>query len=191
MIFVSGTHTNLAEALRLDPGIAGNIREVQVMGGAVHVPGNINSDWPAIDNRVAEWNIWVDPVAADEVFASGLDIHLVPLDATNDVLWTKSDAQIWNSSRTPEGELAEALLEWMLDAWSVSSVYIWDLVAAINATDPALCPPVELALDVNTASGPDQGQIVIGEQGHPVTVCLDPDPAQMRSLAAAVFGLLE
>jgi hypothetical protein len=55
IVFVSGTHTNLAEALRLDPGIVEHIREVYIMGGSIHVPGNIKSDWPAVDNSVAEW----------------------------------------------------------------------------------------------------------------------------------------
>src|SRR5512137_790297 len=45
LIFVSGSHTNLAEALRLDPSIARNIRGVYIMGGAVNIPGNIHSDW--------------------------------------------------------------------------------------------------------------------------------------------------
>ena len=80
MVFISGAHTNLAEVLRLDPDILANILSVQVMGGAVYVEGNIHSDWPEIDNRTAEWNIWVDPVAASEVFSSGLPLHLTPLD---------------------------------------------------------------------------------------------------------------
>jgi len=60
LLFVSGTHTNLAEALQLDPKIEGNIRDVYIMGGSVYVAGNIKSDWPTIDNSVAEWNIWAD-----------------------------------------------------------------------------------------------------------------------------------
>ncbi len=71
-IFISGSHTNLAEALRIDPGIAANIQDVFIMGGSANMPGNIHSDWPELDNEVAEWNIWVDPLAAQEVFASGL-----------------------------------------------------------------------------------------------------------------------
>jgi pyrimidine-specific ribonucleoside hydrolase len=188
MTFLSGTHTNLAEALRLDPGIKKNIRAVQVMGGAIHVPGNIKSDWPEIDNQVAEWNIWVDPAAAAEVFASGLPIHLVPLDATDQVLWNTADAQSWISSGSPENILAGRLLQSMLDSWSVKQAYIWDLVAALNATDPSLCPQVRLAVDVRVTPGPEQGQTVISNHGHSVTVCLDPDGEQMNALAVTVLG---
>jgi len=115
VVFVSGTHTNLAEALSLDPGIIDKIKEVYVMGGSVRVPGNIKSDWPSIDNSVAEWNIWVDPVAAEEVFSSGIPLHLVPLEATRQVTWTQSDLPGWISNNSPEGTIAGNLLQWMLD----------------------------------------------------------------------------
>jgi len=188
MVFVSGNHTNLAEALRLDPGIVEHIRDVYIMGGSIYVPGNIKSDWPEIDNTVAEWNIWVDPLAADEVFSSGLPLHLVPLDGTSRVTWTRSDALYWAASGTPEGTLAGDLLQWMLDSWSVNSAYIWDLVAAVHATDPSLCPAVPLSVDILTSPGPDQGQTLVTDQPQNVTVCLDPDPNQIRALVATVLG---
>jgi pyrimidine-specific ribonucleoside hydrolase len=191
MVFVSGNHTNLAEALRLDPGIVENILDVQVMGGSIHVRGNINSDWPEIDNRVAEWNIWVDPVAAEEVFSSGLSLHLIPLDATNQIVWTQSDALAWAASGTPEGVLAGDLLQWMLDSWSSTGVMIWDLVAAVNATDPGLCPAMPLAVDISVAPGPDQGQTVITDLSPNAIVCLDPEADQFRALAATVLGANE
>jgi inosine-uridine nucleoside N-ribohydrolase len=187
LVFVSGNQTNLAEALRLDPGIVEHIREVHIMGGSIHVPGNIKSDWPAIDNSVAEWNIWVDPVAADEVFASGLTLHLSPLDATNQVVWTQQDVRTWAASGTPEGALAGELLQWMLNTWSRKGVMAWDLVAAVNATDPALCPQVPLAVDILVTPGPNQGRTVITDQTPNVFVCLDPDPDQIKAHAAAIL----
>jgi inosine-uridine nucleoside N-ribohydrolase len=40
-VFVSGPHTNLVEAQRLDSGIKEHIGEVYIMGGSVYSPGNI------------------------------------------------------------------------------------------------------------------------------------------------------
>ena len=180
LIFISGTHTNLAEALRLDPGIGEHIRGIYVMGGSIYVPGNIESDWPSIENSVAEWNIWVDPVAADEVFASGLPLHLVPLDATNQVTWTEEDAATWAASATPEGAMAADILRWMLASWTTENAYIWDLAAAAVMTDPRLCPEVPLALDVVVEPGPEQGYTIVGEGSANVQVCLEPDPAQVK-----------
>jgi inosine-uridine nucleoside N-ribohydrolase len=121
-------------------------------------------------------------------FASGVPIHLAPLDATNQILWTEADARGWVSSGSPEGALAAELLQWMLDSWSVQRVYIWDLVAAVNATDPALCPEVPLAVDIVVAPGLEQGQTVVTDQLPNVTVCLDPDPEGIKALTAAVLG---
>jgi inosine-uridine nucleoside N-ribohydrolase len=76
----------------------------------------------------------------------------------------------------------------MLESWSPQGVYVWDLVAAVNATDPDLCAGVLLSVDVLVAPGPDQGQTVITDDPPNATVCLDPDPEQIREFAAAYFG---
>jgi pyrimidine-specific ribonucleoside hydrolase len=187
-VFVSGNHTNLAEALRLDPGIAGNISEVQIMGGSLYVDGNIKSEWPSIDNSAAEWNIWVDPLAAQEVFNSGVTVHMTPLDATNQVMWRKADAANWAKATSPAGKLAGKMLDWMLRSWSSGGVYIWDLSAAINASDPALCAQSALGVEVLTAPGPEQGRTAVMERAPNVVACLEPDAEKFKALAAAVFG---
>lgn len=187
-IFVSGTHTNLAEALRMDSGIARKIRAVYIMGGSVYQPGNIQSDWPSIHNQAAEWNIWVDPLAASEVFGSGLELHLVPLDATNLVVYTKADEEKWASSGTSEGAWAGKILRWMLESWSPDGMYIWDLTAATAGTDPRLCPEVSLALDVVLDPGPEQGRTMITDQTPNASVCLQPDAEQTRARAASILG---
>jgi inosine-uridine nucleoside N-ribohydrolase len=188
MVFVSGNHTNLAEALRLEPSIADHIREVHIMGGSIYAPGNINSDWPANENSVAEWNIWIDPVAASEVFASGLPLHITPLDATRQVIWTQADVSGWASSGSAEGAVARDLLQWMLRSWSPTGVYVWDLVAAANAANPALCPETPLSVDIIVAPGPEQGRTVTADQPPNAAVCLDPDIVQIKALAAYILG---
>ncbi len=83
----------------------------------------------------------------------------------------------------PQEPWPENLLQWMLDSWSPKGVYIWDLATAVEATDPALCPEVPLAVDILVAPGPDQGRTVITDQTPNVSVCLDPDPGQIQALA--------
>ena len=77
-----GPLTNIAEALRRDPGIAALIPRVVLMGGAYFEVGNIT---PA-----AEFNIYVDPEAAAELFRSGIDIVVLPLDVTHKALTTRA-----------------------------------------------------------------------------------------------------
>ena len=188
MIFVSGTHTNLAEALRLNPSIKEHIAGVYVMGGSIYVPGNIESDWPSIHNRVAEWNIWVDPVAADEVFGSRLPLHLIPLDATNQVTWTEADALSWASSETSEGVIAADILSWILHSWSTDNAYIWDLAAAVVMNDQRLCPEVPLAVDVVIEAGSEQGRTIVGDGTANTLVCLEPDAAQIKLSVVDILG---
>jgi inosine-uridine nucleoside N-ribohydrolase len=188
VIFVSGSHSNLAEALRRDASIKQNIRDVYIMGGSVNMPGNIESDWPEIKNRVAEWNIWADPAAAQEVFASGLSLHLAPLDATQQVTWTQEDLRIWTASGSPESAVAGQILQFMLSSWSEKGVYIWDLAAAVQATNPKICPEAALDVEVITAAGPEQGRTVVKEGAPNVEVCLDPNKEQVKLLAASIFN---
>lgn len=187
-IFVSGSHTNLAEALRLDPGISAHIQDVFIMGGSINVAGNIHSDWPDLENETAEWNIWVDPLAAEAVFTSGLSLHLIPLDATRSVTWTRSDISTWDSAGSPEGILAGNILNWMLDNWSANGVYVWDLVAAIQATSREVCTEEEMGLDIVIEPGHNQGQTQVIPGSNNAAVCLDPLPDKVKAFARAVFN---
>ncbi|MCV7193321.1 nucleoside hydrolase [Mycolicibacterium brumae] len=58
----TGPLTNLALALRAEPGLPGLLRRLVIMGGAFDYRGNTTP--------VSEWNIAVDPEAAAEVFAA-------------------------------------------------------------------------------------------------------------------------
>ncbi len=77
---VLGPMTNIATALLRAPDIAGRIREIIVMGGAYFEVGNIT---PA-----AEFNVYVDPEAAEIVLNSGVPITMLPLDVTHRALAT-------------------------------------------------------------------------------------------------------
>ena len=61
------------------------------MGGAVRVKGNIivPGFTDHLQNRVAEWNIYIDPVAAQKVFRSRVTKALVPLNAANQVVFER------------------------------------------------------------------------------------------------------
>jgi len=75
--------TNIANAFQKDPTIIPLIKSIVMMGGAIAVPGN--------KNRVAEFNIFVDPDAADVVFRTKTQKTLIPLDACNNVFLSLED----------------------------------------------------------------------------------------------------
>ncbi len=77
-----GPLTNIATAFQRAPDIIERVQEIVLMGGAYFEVGNIT---PA-----AEFNIYVDPEAADIVFKSGVPIVVMSLDVTHKALVTKA-----------------------------------------------------------------------------------------------------
>ncbi|MBD3391397.1 MAG: nucleoside hydrolase [Chitinivibrionales bacterium] len=187
-VFVSGASTNIAEALRRDPGIAGRIGRVFMMGGAIRAPGNIDKLVPGADNRVAEWNIYVDPHAAAEVFASGLDIFLVPLDATNKVLFDRRDFHAWREHGTKMGEIAADRMEWSIDRRSAGKTYIWDLVAAAIMARSGEHSFEMLEVEVVTSKGALQGQIRVHPGARGIHSCVDPDVELIKKTVLEAFS---
>ncbi len=67
-----GPLTNISEVLEQEPALIEKVGKLVIMGGAVRVKGNIivPGFTDNLKNRVAEWNIYIDPVAAQKVFRS-------------------------------------------------------------------------------------------------------------------------
>ena len=74
---VTGPLTNIALSLQKDPSIAKKIKEIVFMGGAAITLGNVTP--------VAEFNIYVDPQAANIVLNSGIPLVMMGLDVTHKV----------------------------------------------------------------------------------------------------------
>ncbi|TDH38080.1 nucleoside hydrolase [Pseudohoeflea suaedae] len=97
-----GPLTNIAMALQKAPDIAGRIGEIVLMGGGFFEGGNIT---PA-----AEFNIYVDPEAAEIVFASGIKITMMPLDVTHKALTRKDRiGRLRANGGKPAGIMADML----------------------------------------------------------------------------------
>ncbi len=96
-----GPLTNIALAMRLAPDIVPRIKAIVLMGGAIGV-GNIT---PA-----AEFNIYVDPHAADIVFRSGVPIVMHGLDVTHKALVTPSRLTAIKAIETEVSKAVHGLL---------------------------------------------------------------------------------
>jgi len=187
-IFVSGPNTNLAQALRLDPRIGENIAAVYIMGGAVLVPGNIGDLLPDPANVVAEWNFYADAVAAQEVFDSGVEIYLVPLDATNQVTIGREDTGQWRLGGET-ARLAAAFYDMLLNNWGTEEAAIWDVMTAAIMVNPGLCEFQDLSMNVVTVAGNASGQsLVTSSGGASIHVCLNPDADSIRRELAEIFS---
>jgi len=78
-----GPLTNIASAALNGVDLAGGLRELIWMGGALEERGNTT--------ETGEWNACVDPEAAEAVLAAGGISRIFPLDATQDVIFTLED----------------------------------------------------------------------------------------------------
>ncbi|MDN5786819.1 nucleoside hydrolase [Pseudorhodobacter sp.] len=96
-----GPLTNIATAMQRAPDIIPRIAEIVLMGGAYFEVGNITP--------TAEFNIYVDPEAADIVFRSGAAITVMPLDVTHKVLTTRPRIQAFRDMGTRTGTM---VAEW-------------------------------------------------------------------------------
>ena len=96
-----GPLTNIAAAFLKAPDIVGRVAQIVLMGGAYFEVGNIT---PA-----AEFNIYVDPEAADIVFKSGVDLVVMPLDVTHKVLTKKARVAAFRALGTEPGRM---VAEW-------------------------------------------------------------------------------
>lgn len=98
-----GPLTNVALALQRAPDIAARTQRIVMMGGGFFEGGNIT---PA-----AEFNIYVDPHAADVVFRSGVPLVVMPLDVTHQVLTTRKRLDAIAALGTPVAQAVVELLE--------------------------------------------------------------------------------
>lgn len=187
-IFLSGPFTNLAQALQLDAAIKNNISAVYFMGGAVYVPGNITNLIPDSNNRVAEWNIIADPQAAKEVFESGLDLYMVPLDATNKVILSQEHILPWRQG-DDKAKMVADLYDIMFNNYGFKTAEIFDLTAAVIMVQSKSCSFQPLHLDVITKDGPTLGQTIIVPNTEPnIHACLEPNADQVVQNLNEIFA---
>jgi len=187
-VFASGAYTDLALALRLDPAIREKISGIYLMGGAVYVPGNLTDFSASSDNVSAEWNVYIDPLAASEVFQSGVPIILVPLDATNQVLISMRNTAFWRAGGR-ESNFAADMYDMLLGHSYDNQFAVWDVMTAAIMVHPELCPTVPLHLDVVTEPGKFYGQTRVVDGGEPnLQVCLKPDILAIKRNLDNVFA---
>src|SRR5688572_2813636 len=141
LLVATGPLTNIALALREEPGLPQLLRGFALMGGAFARGGNVT---PA-----AEANIWVDPTAAAEVFTafSGADDERLPvcvgLDVTEDAVMRRADLDeiCAPAPESPLGQLVEGATSFYMDFYAAvvgqDGCRLHDPLALAVAIDPS------------------------------------------------------
>jgi inosine-uridine nucleoside N-ribohydrolase len=145
-----GPLTNLAIALSLRPRLTRQIANVIVMGGAFFTAGNITPH--------AEFNIYVDPDAAQQVFAAPWQaITAIGLDVTHQTTLSRA---IWEGIAIDASGAARLLRdigERTFTERQMSGLYLHDPLALATALDPSLVGGDLCEVDVVT-QGEERGK---------------------------------
>lgn len=143
-----GPLTNIGMALVKEPKIAERVAEIVMMGGAYFEVGNIT---PA-----AEFNIYVDPEAADIVFRSGIKITVLPLDVTHQIQSTPPRLNAIKALGNRSGEAVHAMLSFSetfdLKKYGWEGAPLHDPTVIAYLIDPTLFEGRECNVTIETAS---------------------------------------
>ena len=148
-----GPLTNIALAIRQEPRIVENVKEVFIMGGAIRHEGNTTP--------LAEFNTYVDPHAAQIVFHSGMPITLTPLDVTYECVFLKDDLNRLLKIDSPITKfIADATrfyMEFHDEYQSIEGCVINDPMTLALTFMPEICDYQELYVDVDLSGGVSMG----------------------------------
>ena len=114
-----GPLTNIAHAVRIEPRIIPKIKEIVYMGGGFRV-GN--------KTALAEFNVWLDPEAAQAVLDCNIPFTFVTLDATHSAYVTMEDAARFRAIGTRPAEVVASLCEQRIAGYGE-----WQKVADVPA----------------------------------------------------------
>ena len=144
-----GPLTNFAMAIRQEPRIVQNIKEVFIMGGAIRYEGNTTA--------LAEFNTFVDPHAAHIVFHSGMPITLTPLDVTYQCIFMKDDLNRLLKINSPItkfiADAARFYMEFHDEYQKIDGCVINDPLTLALTFMPEICDYQSLYVDVDISTG--------------------------------------
>jgi purine nucleosidase len=175
-----GPLTNLGQALVRRPAIAERIQQIVLMGGGFFEGGNTT---PA-----AEFNIYVDPHAADVVFRAGVPITMMPLDVTHRALILPRHLERFAALGTRVGDAVHGMLEFYerydIDKYGLDGGPLHDPCVIAYLLDPGLFGGRAVHVAVETSSELTMGMTVVDWWGM---TGLPPTATVMRDIDAEGF----
>lgn len=188
-ILALGPLTNIAEALERNRSIAANIRDIVIMGGAVRVPGNLQDGGVFhTNNQTAEWNMFVDPMAARIVFRSGVPIRMIALDATNRVqIGPEFLREFEATARSPLGRVVAGVLEADRQTIEAGIFYAWDPLAAAALLRPGIVKTTAMHIHIKE-DAPQEGRTMASPGEPNAKVAMDADAPAFRKLFIEAFA---
>jgi len=162
-IMAIGPMTNVAMALRQEPGLAAKVKQLYIMGGAVAaLPDGAGNMTPN-----AEFNFWVDPEAAKIALRSGIPIVLSPLNVSRKTNLNKEWYEKLVAVDTPLTRLIRERMGPVFEKDPDKKMLMFDQVTVASLVDPTLVTSTDLYVDVDAYPGIDYGVSVGGKAPWP------------------------
>ena len=173
-----------------------NLKHIVMMGGNLlpefvtpGAEGNIQPTLqpnPYYTNKVAEWNIFVDVRGAQEIFASGIPITLVALNATSQVPITQEFVAQLATINNPVATFLTQVLESSTIKDGIGAYLdFWDPLAACVITNPELVTTQSFSIRVEQELDEENdksGMIIVDQKnGYPVQVALSANASEVYS----------
>jgi purine nucleosidase len=166
-----GPLMNVGAAIDKDPATLRKLKRIILMGGSIHRGyGDLGFGPPTPPQP--EWNILNDIPSAQKLFASGVPLFVMPLDATQLKLDEVKRAFLF-SQGTP---LTDALTL-LYHQWGQQTPTLFDPMTIAFLINPALCPiqPMHIRIDDKGFTRPDPGPPSAPNPPN-AQVCLDSNP---------------
>lgn len=164
-----GPETNLGAAIERDAATFRKLKRVVLMGGSVY-RGYDGFAYPTVTpHATPEWNILCDVAAARRVFASGVPLHVMPLDSTQIKLQELERARLFSRGTALTDALTVLYHQWAYGTHQETPT-MFDAVAVGYAIRPELCPVETLRLQVD-----DDGNTKVENGAANARVCLASD----------------
>jgi purine nucleosidase/pyrimidine-specific ribonucleoside hydrolase len=184
-IIALGPLTNIAAAIQKSPKQMSAVKRIVVMGGAVQVPGNITS--------VAEFNIYVDPHAADVVFKSGIELTVVGLNVTRQVYLTRDNIDAICAPHDSAAsrfvrDCTQAPLNFTEEYLGKAFIYLHDPLAVAVAIDFTLVTTEPMHIGIELQGKLTEGMTVADRRL--VKSAMNPSPNAHVSVNVNVDGFL-
>ena len=162
-IMAIGPMTNVAMALRQEPGLAAKVKQLYIMGGAVaSLPDGAGNITPN-----AEFNFWVDPEAARITLRSGIPIVLSPLNVSRKTNLNREWYEKLVAVDTPLTRLIRETMGPVFEKDPGRTMLMFDQVTVASLVDPTLVTTAELYVDVDANHDIDYGVSVGGKAPWP------------------------
>jgi purine nucleosidase len=138
--------TNVAAAYERDPDTFRKLKRIVMMGGSIH-RGYGDLGYVPPRGPDAEYNIAMDPAAAQKVFSSGVDLYMMPLDSTQLKLDEELRLLLFTHSSPVTDDLALLYQQWFQTTRLTPTMF--DAVAAAFVDDPGQCPMEAMRINVD------------------------------------------